>query len=185
MALAAAAMPFSFAHVAAAQGSVFSVCHGYGCYYRTKVGLSASDQAKIARIMKSGARSAAEERAVVRKAVQVFESRSTAVIGVRDGPKSEFGQPRRKGQMDCVDESTNTDHFLRYLQSRGLLKYHRVGRRAARGLFIDGRYPHNTGVLKDRNGVSWAIDSWYEPAGGPPDVMPLSEWKKRGVNGQR
>ena len=33
--------------------------------------------------------------------------------------------------------------------------------------------------------VLLAVDSWYERAGGPPDVMLLSEWKQRGFGGQR
>jgi hypothetical protein len=135
--------------------------------------------------MAGGRKSAEAERAAVRRAVQVFERRSTQVIGITDRPKMDFGKGREKGQMDCVDESTNTDHFLRYLQSAGLLRFHSVSRRDARGSFLDGRYPHFTAVLRDRSGTLWAIDSWYEPGGGSPDVMRLAEWKQRGVNGQR
>ncbi|UXN64171.1 MULTISPECIES: hypothetical protein [Phyllobacterium] len=168
-----------------ARAQTFRVCHGYGCNFQTKVTLTGADRAKIASIMADGRKSAEAERAAVRRAVQVFERRSTQVIGVTDRPKMDFGAGREKGQMDCVDESTNTDHFLRYLQSAGLLGFHSVSRRDARGSFLDGRYPHFTAVLRDRSGTLWVVDSWFEPGGGPPDVMRLAEWKQRGVGGAR
>ncbi len=177
------AIVYSTASMALAQ--TFGVCHGYGCTYRTSVTLTAANRAQIASIMASGNTSAEAERAAVRRAVQVFERRSTEVIGVADRPKMEFGKGRERGQMDCIDESTNTDHFLRYLQDEGLLRFHTVARRDSRGSFIDGRYPHFTAVLKDGSGTLWAVDSWYEPAGGPPDVMRLAEWKGRGYGGVR
>lgn len=173
----------SSASIAAAQS--FRVCHGYGCYYQTTVALTGADRARIASIMAAGSTSPEAERAAVRGAVQVFEQRSTQVIGIVDRPKMDFGRGREKGQMDCVDESTNTDHFLRYLQSAGLLKFHTVARRDSRGSFIDGRYPHFTAVLRDNSETLWVVDSWYEPGGGPPDVMTLKEWKKRGIGGAR
>ncbi len=69
---------------------------------------------------------------------------------MRDKPRMQFGKARIKGQMDCIDESTNTDAFLRYIQSQGWLKYHTVARRTSRGAFFDGRYPHWTAVIEDK-----------------------------------
>ena len=117
--------------------------------------------------------------------VRFYERRATAVVGVRDRPKSDFGAGRERGQMDCVDESTNTTSILNLVERRGLLKHHKVTRRASRGFFADGRYPHFTAVLQERSGGKWVVDSWYEPAGGAPDIMPLGEWKTRGVRGRR
>jgi hypothetical protein len=135
--------------------------------------------------MAAGASSAKAERAAVSKAVRHYETRAASVIGIRDQPKSNARQHHRRGQMDCVDESTNTRALLLYLERRKLLRHHAVDRNVTRGFLIDGRYPHSTAVLRDRSGKKWAIDSWYEPAGGPPDVRPLSEWVKRGVMGAR
>ncbi len=172
--------PFS-----AASAQVFRICHGYDCYYQTKVTLTPNDEMRIRTLLKKAARSANDERKALRKAVAILEERSTIVIGVRDKPKMQFGKARIKGQMDCVDESINTDNFLRYLETRGWLKYHTSAKRATRGSFIDGRYPHWTAVIKDNTGQSWAVDSWYEAGGGLPDIMPLQEWKRRGYGGER
>lgn len=135
--------------------------------------------------MAAGASSPKAERAAVSRAVRYYEDRAVRVIGVPDQPKSKASQYHRRGQMDCVDESTNTRSLLLYLQRLGLLKHHTVDRNVTRGFLLDGRYPHATAVLRDRSGTKWAIDSWYEPTGGPPDIRPLSEWLKRGVMGVR
>jgi len=52
-------------------------------------------------------------------------------------------------------------------------------------VLIDGRYPHWTAAVRDNSGKDWAVDSWFEVAGGPPDIVPLSYWRTRGVWGER
>jgi len=163
----------------------FTVCHGYDCHYRTKVVLNVADQQAIIEVFARLGTQAEGEREAISIAVMIFEERATATIGVRDDARMVFGQARRRGQMDCVDESRNTDALLRALKSVGLLKFHDVGKRASRGFFFDGRYPHWTAVLIDDKQVKWAVDSWYEPGGGAPDIMVLKSWKKRGINGSR
>jgi hypothetical protein len=161
------------------------ICHGFGCHFRSALDLGAADGKRLSRIMAAGAFSPKAERAAVSKAVRYYEKRAAGVIGIPDQPKSIASQYHRRGQMDCVDESTNTRSLLLYLERRGLLKHHTVDRNVTRGFLLDGRYPHATAVLRDRSGTKWAIDSWYEPASGPPDIRPLSEWLKRGVMGVR
>ena len=161
------------------------VCHGFDCSYKTRVDLGAADHRRFAAFFARVA-SPEAERAAVGKAVRHAEERAAGVIGTRDLPKSDYTQSRVKGQMDCIDESTNTRTVLLYLEKRGLLKHHAVEANRSRGFFADGRYPHSTAVLREtRSGRKWAIDSWYEPAGGPPDVRPFDEWVKSGVFGER
>ncbi|MBV2143967.1 hypothetical protein KUG47_10725 [Falsochrobactrum sp. TDYN1] len=174
-----------FVTTSPADAAVFRVCHGYDCYYRTSVTLTKQDERRIRNLLAKGSWSAASERKALRAAIAIFEQRGTAAIGIRDKPRMQFGKSRIKGQMDCIDESTNTDSFLRYLQSRHWLKYHSPARKAARGSFIDGRYPHWTAVIEENGAELWAVDSWYEAGGGPPDIMLLNEWKRRGYGGQR
>lgn len=171
--------------VGLAFAQTFYVCHGYECYYRTKVTLTTKDDLQIRNLLLKGSRSADAEKKALQMAVAIFEKRSAVVIGVQDKPRMQFGKARIKGQMDCIDESINTDNFLRYLQSRAWLKHHTITRRVSRGAFIDGRYPHWSAAIKDKDGLSWAVDSWYEPGGGSPDILPLKEWKRRGYMGER
>lgn len=157
------------------------ICHGYSCAFRSRLDLGPNDARRFQSIFAPGTASPQAERAAIAKAVSYFETREQQVTGVRDQPKSEFGASKVRGQMDCVDESTNTNALLRYLEGRGLLKYHKVEARTSRGFLLDGRYPHWTAVIRAPDGVKWVVDSWYAPMGGAPDIIPLSDWKVRGV----
>jgi hypothetical protein len=181
----AAGKPSAAGETARAAATRIEICHGFGCHFRSVLVLGSADAKRFSRIMAAGASSAKAERAAVSRAVRYYEDRAAGVIGVTDQPKSKASQYHRKGQMDCVDESTNTRSLLLYLERRALLKHHTVDRNVTRGFFLDGRYPHATAVLRDRSGTKWAIDSWYEPTGDAPDIRPLSEWLKRGVRGVR
>lgn len=177
---------------AAAQGPAariapasLAACHGYGCEYRTKFALSSGDAGRIARLF-TAADTAAAERAAIARTVQIAEDRAAAAIGVRDQAKSIFGESRQRGQMDCIDESTNTRAVLGWIERSGLLRFHSVKPNRSRGMFVDGRYPHATAVIAETaTGQVFAVDSWFEPAGGAPDIMPLKLWMTRGVMGER
>jgi hypothetical protein len=165
--------------VKATAPKLISICHGYGCAYRAKLALTAADGARLGSIMNAGAGSPEAERAALAEAVSYFDRRANQATGHQDRPKTEFGKPER-GQMDCIDESTNTRALLVYLAERGLLKFHKVGRNTSRGFFLDGRYPHWTAVISDPSGVKWVVDPWYAPTGGAPDIFPHEQWKVRG-----
>lgn len=172
--------------VAATRPERINVCHGFNCYFKTRYAVSAADRARFQAIMAQGRASPAAERSAISRAVMLFEERASAAIGVRDRAKSGFSESGQKGQMDCIDESTNTRSLLLYLAAHGWLQHHDVLSNVSRGVFLDGRYPHSTAVVREKaSGRRWAIDSWYEPAGGAPDIMPLEEWLRRGVMGER
>jgi hypothetical protein len=161
-----------------------TVCHGFDCRNQTALAFSADEQQRLQALFAEPSNATAEREAI-RKAVQLFESATTARLGVADQPKSDLSQTGQQGQMDCIDESTNTRTFLRHLESRGLLKHYAVQTNVTRGVIFDGRYFHATAVIRDEGGQRWAVDSWYEPAGGAPDVMRLEEWLGRGQMGRR
>ena len=113
-------------------------------------------------------------RGDLKKAVQLF--RGAVFPGDRQYAicrRPEFGASQQKGQMDCVDESTNTRALL-LLSRRTRAAEVPQGRGAnvSRGFFIDGRYPHWTAVISDppaRNGWSipgmrrWAARRTFSP----------------------
>ncbi len=165
--------------------AMFTVCHGYGCEFRTQIPIGQKVSDRFSAIMAAGAASPEAERAAISKAVQYFEDLAVQRHGVRDVPKSQAQSAGKKGQMDCIDESSNTRHLLLYLQSRGLLKHHKVQSNVSRGFLLDGRYPHWTAVVSDPSGKKWVVDSWFEPGGGAPDIVPLDYWRTRGVMGER
>jgi hypothetical protein len=154
------------------------VCHGFGCQFRTEVGLSAGDRAHLAQLLAAGKSSAAKERAAIAAAGAWFDRR----IGLAAGTKGHVARANRnymfdKGQLDCIDSSRNTTSLLLLLAELNLLHHHDVLEPVARGYLVDLRPPHVTAVLLDRtSGIKWAVDSWTRAYGQAPEIMPLSHW---------
>lgn len=163
------------------QKSRIVVCHGHNCTFKTNVELDAAARKRFADIMAGGVKSAEAERAAISTADQYYEDLAFAVIGIRDEPQSGFSTSGLRGQMDCIDESTNTRSLLRHLEAQGLLKYHSVQGNVSRGVLFDGRYPHSTAVIREKaTGIDWVVDSWYAKMGGAPDIFHLKDWLPRG-----
>ncbi len=150
------------------------VCHGFGCRYRTEIGLSASDRARFAQLMSPGRASAEAERRAVAQTIAWFEKRVAPQVGTTHARANAtiVGDP---GQFDCVDASTNTTSLLVVLQQLGLLIHHRVEAPVSRGLGF--HVIHTTAVLRDMHSqIEWVFDPWTRDNGELPEVMQLAKW---------
>jgi hypothetical protein len=159
-----------------------TICHGFGCKYRTPIAVSDGDRKKFIQIMAGGRASPAAEREAVAAAVAWFQRRVAPEAGTA-GAVARAGArlAGERSQFDCIDSSRNTTSTLLVLEQMKLLRYHRVRPPESRGYLIDLRLPHATAVLHDRRaGRDWAVDSWTHNNGEKPDVMPLSRWLSEG-----
>lgn len=159
----------------APEGNKVWVCHGFGCYYRTPVYFTARDIAAMRRIM-GKPRSAEAERARIKPLIAWAERRVANEAGsANDEAGLDLGNARVRGQMDCLDEATNTTSYLLVAEANGLLRFHKVASPVARGYFLDGRYPHATAVIR-ADGEAYAVDSWPIGNGEQPIIIPLDTW---------
>lgn len=155
-----------------------TVCHGFGCRYKSRMPVAEADLATM-RAGLAEAHDAAAERAAISRAVVLLETRAGERYGTTAdlpaGTHNELiGDPT---QQDCVDESATTTGYLALMQNNGLLKFHEVRYPAARGIFIDGRYQHYTAVIRETDGgAEWTVDTWFRKNAQPPVVMPLPDW---------
>ena len=160
---------------------VLTVCSGYGCIIKDKLTFADDVAPELEKIMEPGRESAEAERAALRQAIAFMEraSKKSLRFPTTDVEFSYQKHAGKRGQMDCVDESLNTISYLRYLHAKGLMRYHAPLRRyAERGLLVDGRYPHKSARMRDKQGVDWAVDSWKTPNGGLPEIFLLTKWYK-------
>jgi len=154
----------------------FNICYDHGCANLGWVKLSAEQWQRLRSEFAPPAATPSEERGQIRTAVALFET----IVGAMTGTASDkggnwrgFGLP---GQMDCIDESTNTTIYLRMLQKYGLLRWHSVADRATRWSLFS--WPHTTAVIEERASRRlWAVDSWFLDNGEPPFVLPLEIWR--------
>lgn len=160
-----------------ASAASFSVCHGFGCAFRTEVSLTRADRAALHNAMRGARGNADRERRAIARAVQVFETRIGARVGfMSDRAKNLDPRLDDPTQLDCIDEASNTDALLRYLASEGLLRHHTVGPWARRGFIISA---HNAARIIDKDtGRAYAVDSWPRANGQRPDILPLDDWRR-------
>jgi len=154
----------------------FSVCYNNGCRSLDFVSLTQQQWDELKALFDPPAEAASEERRRVRAAIALMEVYVGDATGTWQdkGGSFNFGVT---GQMDCIDESTNTSLYLTMFSNHGLLRYHHVQDRATRGWFLFG-WPHTTAVLReDASGALWAVDSWFLDNGHPPFILPLDVWK--------
>lgn len=156
----------------------FPHCYGYGCPSHFLVELNKQDYARIDKIFKPASKTAAQERARLETAIGEFEK----IVGPMTGTDKDVGDTFKKtgdGQLDCVDESTNTTIYLDLLQQMGHLKFHEIEQPQIRlPISGGGWWVHQTAVIRDmETRERYAVDSWFDDNGHPAYVVPFDAWK--------
>lgn len=161
-----------------AQPQAFTLCHGYSCTQKTEAGFSDAEWNNVLAIFRSNpAKDSAAERIKLGKAIALMERYSGAKTGTDDDDAEATGSKRNKMQLDCIDETINTTHYVGFLQKAGALKFHEVADPTHRGYLIDGKWPHNTAVVRDTStGELFVVDSFYKKNGEEPYIMPRETW---------
>ncbi|WP_373235823.1 hypothetical protein [Cohaesibacter celericrescens] len=158
--------------------STIYICHAYSCKLKYSFHPTQKDLNALEKILANGSDTAKTERKAIGKAVQWFETRVGPLVGSdKDKGGLDLYSAGIPGQMDCIDEASNTTSLLMFAQQYGFLKHHRVVSPVARGFFLDGRYPHATAVVITKStNKRFAVDSWKFDNGMFPAIKPLDVW---------
>jgi hypothetical protein len=156
----------------------FMLCHGYSCTYKSKAGFSNKEWKNILAVFrKKPAKDSAAERSKIGKAIAMMERYSGAKTGTDDDDAEAVAIKRNGKQLDCIDETVNTTMYIGLLQKADVLKFHEIADPTHRGYLIDGRWPHNTAVIRETgNGKLFVADSFYRKNGEEPYIMPREAW---------
>ncbi len=124
------------------------------------------------------AQSARQERQQIALAIAEFETIIGAKTNTNQDKARLFEHMGSPGQLDCIDESTNTTVYLMILKKHGLLHWHEPMDHVTRGFFIFG-WPHSSAVMREIRHPEreYAVDSWFEDNGKPPHIIPLKLWR--------
>jgi hypothetical protein len=154
------------------------VCHGFGCYYRTSIGLGAGDRARLQALMTGGRASPAAERKGIGAAYAWFEQRVAPEAGTAKAiARTTPGYARDRAQFDCFDKTHNATELLALLAYFGLLVHHEIDVPESRGYLINLRPHHTTAVIREKTtGKRWSVDGWTRANGQVPDIMPMETW---------
>lgn len=156
----------------------FSVCHDLSCHRVSKVSLTGAEWQQVRLLFRPQAESAEAERQQIKHAIARLEQ----LVGEKIDTVGDHAKNRltgsRQGQLDCIDEATNTSVYLRMMESEGLLHWHQSAPRTSRGP-LTGQAPHNTASIIDTQSQQrYAVDAWYFANGEPPAIVLMSEWKQ-------
>jgi hypothetical protein len=159
-----------------------TICHGFGCNFRTEISLTGADRSRMSELMSAGRASPEAERAAIGRTEAWFEKRiapqtGTALRVARAGILA--GGARDPRQFDCIDTTLNTNSLLIVLDRLSLLRHHTIAAPISRFLITEG--PHNTAVITDRrSGQDWTVDPWTHKGSEIPDIWPVAKWKAGG-----
>lgn len=157
----------------------FSICLEHSCKKYAYIKLNSNQWGKVRSLFNPTAGTAEEERDQIKKAIALLERLSGEQAGTSRDLGENFAGLGLPGQMDCIDESTNTTVYLRMLQNDGLLRWHQQASRISRGFFSGIlSMPHSTAVIKETNSpATYAVDSWFLANGEEPFIVPIESWK--------
>ncbi|PZQ45736.1 MAG: hypothetical protein DI551_06555 [Micavibrio aeruginosavorus] len=155
----------------------FPHCQNYDCKLVKRVALNDYDWTKIEQAFGSPAKDAAQEREKIAKTIGAFEQIVGPLTKTQDDRAGSFLKTG-EGQLDCVDESTNTTVYLVALVKKGMIRFHNINQPKVRYPLISGRgWMHQTAVVTDKeSGGQYAVDSWFRDNGEPADIVPLTAW---------
>ncbi len=156
----------------------FDVCMNFGCKDKQSVTLSEQDWQSVANWFTELATSAEQERDQVRRAIgwmEVIVGRYTPTHRDVGGNLLKEEDTPFPGQLDCIDESTNTTTYLKLFEQSGLLRFHQVIDRAYRRTLFDQHWAGQLEVLD--SGERWVVDSWFQNNGDLPYLQQAVKWE--------
>lgn len=154
----------------------FSVCHDLSCHSISNVSLSNQQWQNISDLFSPVAATPTMERQQIQRAVALLEKTVGQQVGTDSDNAKNILHGSRQGQLDCIDEATNTSVYLRLLESENILKWHITAPRTSRGP-LSGQAPHNTASIVDiTTDERYAVDAWFKANGEPPAIVKLTEW---------
>jgi len=149
------------------------ICYNHDCAAHATVTFSEQQLENVGALF-NGIHDAASEREAIAQAVGMlaqYAGKQSPIF--RDKGTDSDGDV--DGRMDSLDHSFNTTAYLKVLEDRGLLMFHRVKSRVVRG----ATKPHWSARISEiRTHQEFAVDSWYFANGHPAVIFPLDEWLK-------
>jgi hypothetical protein len=150
------------------------ICFNHGCSSQENIQVSLNSWNKIITLFDKVSTDL-QERQALRKAVSILEKEAAKYtpVGIDQAKNTNIDE---HGRQDCVDESTNTTHFLLLLETHNLLKWHKVGSRVYRTHFlIDQHYAAQ--IIHLQSGERFVVDSWYLSNGELPFIQRYQRWR--------
>ena len=155
----------------------FGVCHSGGCADVSQVSLTDAEWRQVAAEFDPMPEDAEDERSRISSAIGLLERIIGDKIGTHNDFAGTFGAFSTPGQMDCNDEASNSNTYIKLMMLAGLIRFHELRDTKIRNFFFNG-WPHTTAAIAEvKSGALYAVDSWFYDNGVPAVIVPLELWK--------
>jgi len=155
----------------------FVQCFDFGCKTTRELHFDPEDWQSVSALFDDRIVDAATEKQAIRRAIALMERISGELSGTSLDKGGNWPGSDIPNQMDCIDESTNTYQYLSALQQLGLLRWHEVGNKQRRIVWLA---THWTASIREIDGgAEFAVDSWYRDNGELPYIQPLADWRRK------
>jgi len=153
-----------------------TICYNYSCAVEAQVHINGTELAELNQLF-ANVRFAASERESIRLAMGymgVIAGAQTPIFRDKGGNDNEEDV---EGRMDCIDHSRTTTAYLRFIEARGWLQFHRVLEPIHRAPLLLN--DHWSARIEDTTtGEQFAVDTWFLDNGEPALIYPIREWLK-------
>jgi len=154
----------------------FVACYGNSCRLQGKVALVPEQWQQVRAAFDPPPADALAERRAVAQAIAVLERFTGEQTGTSEDAPGMGVHFNPDGQLDCIDESTNSTSYLRMMAKDGLIRFHNVGFPAHR-FVLSAWGPSNTATMRETTtSKRYAVESYFRENGQPAYVMPLDIW---------
>lgn len=153
-----------------------TICYNYDCAVKAKITVGPHDLARLDQLFKH-ADSPIVERNAIQFAVGLLNRVAGKQTPIHNDKGGNYDDDGVEGRMDCIDHSHTTTAYLKLIDARGLLHFHKVLEPIHRApLLVNSHW--SAMIQETENGEQFAVDSWFFDNGEPAAIFPLNEWLK-------
>jgi hypothetical protein len=153
-----------------------TICYNWGCGAEARVVFQYTDLDRIGELF-AGVETPEVERGSIRLAIGLMERIAGEQTPTRNDRGGNVDDDGVEGRMDCIDHSHNSTVYLRLLERRGLLRFHRVLDPIDRAPWIlDAHWAAR--IEQQDSGEQFIVDSWFFDNGEPAVIFTLRDWKR-------
>ncbi len=153
-----------------------SVCYNYGCAVSAKVDFGHDDLAQLDQLFDE-IDNAAVERGSIQLAIGLMNRVAGMQTPIHNDKGGNYNDDGVEGRMDCIDHSQTTTAYLKMIEGRGLLHFHRVLEPVRRApLLVDDHW--SARIQDTATEAQYVVDSWFFDNGEPAAIFPLRDWLK-------
>jgi hypothetical protein len=151
-----------------------NVCYNYDCFVQAGVKFHRSDLVYINSFFNE-ADDPAAERFSIRLAVGAMSQIAGKQTPIRYDKGGNDDEENVDGRMDCIDHSRTTTEYLKFLEARGWLQFHRVLSPVHRApLLLNDHW--SARIEETGSGAQYVVDTWFLDNGEPAIIFTLEDW---------